>query len=362
MERYRVVMRKIPTLLVLSAIFVLPVQGDDLENSTQIEITRSWTQEPGGWSWPIDISVPDTMPEGGFPVCVLLHGADTAGGALLGGFRDVLSDHVLVAPTGYELTWNICRETSKAPDVEMVRELIETIQGFDNVNPDAIRILGYSNGAALAHRVYIENDNSGIDAVVTTVSQLSDIQYHAGGYHMPGVEPDETADFCGYDTPVTPLTTRRYLNICNVNDPVIPYQGGISPVSEIAYLEARLSAFMVARARGYQGKPDLGDGVEIDSGNVFKYEYLDGEVVHLRGFEGHGLNQTMETFIGDFLSTWGGADDPCPGDFNGDGVVDGGDLGLMVAGWGTSEYDLTGDGLTDGADLGMMFSAWGECP
>ena len=348
-------------MLLFSAVLGLPATGEDLDDSTQIDITRSWSQEPGGWSWPIDISVPDTMPEGGFPVCVLLHGADTAGGALLGGFRDVLADHVLVAPNGYQLSWNICREESMAPDVDMVRELVETIQGFDNVNPDAIRIFGYSNGAALAHRVYIENDNPGIDAVVTTVSQLSDIQFHGAGYHRPSSEPDETEDFCGYDTLVTPLTTRRYLNICNVNDPVIPYQGGVSPVSEIAYLEARLSAFLVARAKGYAGKPDLSDGVEIGTSNVFKYEYLDGDVVHLRGFESHGLNQTMEAFIGDFLATWSDPVDPCPGDFNQDLRVDGGDLGLMVSGWGTADYDLTGDGLTDGADLGLMLNAWGLC-
>lgn len=349
-------------LLLLGALHGLPAHADDLEDSTQIDISRSWSQEPGSWSWPIDISVPATMPEGGFPVCVLLHGANTPGGSLLGGFRDVLPDHALVAPNGYELSWNICRENSKAPDVDMVRELIETIQGFDNVNPDAIRILGYSNGAALAHRVYIENDNPGIDAVVTTVSQLSDIQFHGPGYHMPSSEPDEAANFCGYDRLVTPLTTRRYLNICNVNDPVIPYQGGFSPVSEIAYLEARLSAYRVAQAKGYAGKPDLSDGVEIGNSNVFEYEYLDGEVVHLRGFALHNLNQTQEAFIGDFLATWPNQEEPCIGDFNGDGVVNGGDLGLMVAGWGTADYDLTGDGLTDGADLGLMLNGWGRCP
>ena len=147
-----------------------------------------------------------------------------------------------------------------------------------------------------------------------------------------------------------------------MNDPVIPYEGGISPVSEIAYLEARLSAFLVAQAKGYQGKPDLGDGVEIGTSNVFEYEYLDGEVVHLRGFEQHGMNQTQEAFIGDFLATWPNQEEPCIGDFNGDGMVNGGDLGLMVAGWGTADYDLTGDGLTDGADLGLMLNGWGRCP
>ena len=46
---------------------------------------------------------------------------------------------------GIEL-WNICSEPSEAPDVEMVEELIEAIQSYDNVNADRIQILGVSNG------------------------------------------------------------------------------------------------------------------------------------------------------------------------------------------------------------------------
>ena len=336
--------------------------ADDLDNSTQINITRTWSQEPNGWTWPMDISVPATMPAGGYPVCILLHGANTPGGALLGGFRDILVDHVLIAPTGYQLGWNICLEASEAPDVDMVRELIETVQGFDNVNPDAIRIFGFSNGAALAHRVYIENDNAGIDTVVTAVSQLADIQFHGPGFHMPSGDPDETSAFCGYDQSVTPRTDRRYLNICNEEDDFIPYDGGLAPASGITYLEARASAFQIARAKGYGGPPKLGAGVEIGTTSVFKYEYLGGEVVHLRGLEGHNLNETQETFIGDFLATWPTPEAPCDGDLDASGAVDGGDLGLLVAAWGTSAGDLNGDGSTDGGDLGLLISFWGTCP
>lgn len=54
---------------------------------------------------------------------------------------------------------------------------------------------------------------------------------------------------------------------------------------------------------------------------------------------------------------------PCPGDFNGDGVVDGADLGLMLAGWNApGQADLNGDDNVDGADLGLLLAAWGECP
>ena len=55
----------------------------------------------------------------------------------------------------------------------------------------------------------------------------------------------------------------------------------------------------------------------------------------------------------------------CPGDFDGNGVVDGGDLGLMLVAWGPCPDcapDLNADGLVDGADLGLMLVSWGLCP
>ncbi|MFG0274938.1 MAG: hypothetical protein ACF8QF_07770 [Phycisphaerales bacterium] len=52
----------------------------------------------------------------------------------------------------------------------------------------------------------------------------------------------------------------------------------------------------------------------------------------------------------------------CPSDFNGDGVTDGADLGVLLGAWGTPTGDLNGDGNTDGADLGLLLGAWGMCP
>jgi predicted dienelactone hydrolase len=50
---------------------------------------------------------------------------------------------------------------------------------------------------------------------------------------------------------------------------------------------------------------------------------------------------------------------PSP-DLNGDGVVDGADLGILLAAWGQagSPADLNEDGTVDGADLGILLSAW----
>ncbi|MCA9285294.1 MAG: hypothetical protein KDA22_08780 [Phycisphaerales bacterium] len=52
----------------------------------------------------------------------------------------------------------------------------------------------------------------------------------------------------------------------------------------------------------------------------------------------------------------------CVGDFNGTGIVDGADLGFLLAFWNLPEGDLNGDGTTDGADLGILLASWGVCP
>ncbi len=49
-------------------------------------------------------------------------------------------------------------------------------------------------------------------------------------------------------------------------------------------------------------------------------------------------------------------------DLDGDGIVDGADLGLMLNAWGPCRgcpADLNGDGIVDGADLGLLLSQWG---
>ena len=59
---------------------------------------------------------------------------------------------------------------------------------------------------------------------------------------------------------------------------------------------------------------------------------------------------------------WSGPSNPA--DLNGDGFVDGNDLGLLLAAWGVCggtvcPADLNVDGFVDGNDLGLLLAAWG---
>ena len=57
----------------------------------------------------------------------------------------------------------------------------------------------------------------------------------------------------------------------------------------------------------------------------------------------------------------------CRGDITENGVIDGGDLGILLALWGTDgktnpNADINNDGTIDGADLGLILGYWGTCP
>ncbi len=66
--------------------------------------------------------------------------------------------------------------------------------------------------------------------------------------------------------------------------------------------------------------------------------------------------------INQMFASPGSEANPVTPDLNGDGDVNGADLGIMLSAWTTPAADLNGDGTTDGADLGVLLSGWGVCP
>lgn len=278
--------------------------GQELSNSSYLDQSYIWSQEPNGYDFPVAIDVPENggiTPEGGFPVCILLHGNGGNGNQMVNQFSNILSCHILVAPTGYQNSWNICQESSDAPDTDLVESLIDTLQSFTNVNPDKIRILGSSNGGALANRLFIENDNAGVDRIVAIVSQMNTFQYHDAAFYMPSGITNNSLPNCGYNTTVNPSTNRAYLSICNDNDPLIPHNGGSSPVG-VDFLPAEEAAYLIAQYKGYSGSMIGGmEGNPIGMPLVFEYAYPEQEVYHIRGNASHGTNDSQLEYARTFL-------------------------------------------------------------
>jgi hypothetical protein len=290
--------------LLITMLLLCPFIGlsQPLTNGTNISITKIWPQQPNGYTYPMGVFVPGgAVPQGGFPVCILLHGNGGNGPAMIGQTINTgtLLCHILVAPTGYLNSWNICAENSDAPDVNMVNDLVNILQGYSNVNPNKIRILGASNGAGLANRVFIENNNAGIDIVCATVSHLNEPQYHSGSFYKPSGTTDPNSSFCGYNTVDTPLTTRKYLGMSNDNDPIIPYLGGTSVVG-VNFLPAETAAFNIAVYKGYAGSI-LTSGVSMGNPVITEYSYLSGNVVHIKSNAMHTINATHRAYIKNYF-------------------------------------------------------------
>lgn len=310
-------MRKLIFLIV-----IFFVQADELTNNTEIDITKFWPQEPLGWTYPLYIHVPEiNTPENGFPVCILLHGNGGNGNGMLFQWINPFNNYILIAPTGYMNSWNISDENSEAPDINMIDELVQIIQTYENVNPNRIRILGFSNGAALANRVFIENTNVGIDVICSVVSQLSEAQYHNENFYYPSGVTGGNQEYDGYDIITFPIAGRKYLNIGNVNDPLIPYYGGESV--GVNFLDSQDAIYIIANSQGYEGDQLADGGQEIGTSSVFEYPYYNNEVVHLRGNAGHGINITQREYIIDFLNT-------TLGDLNDDYLVNILDVVILV--------------------------------
>jgi hypothetical protein len=99
-----------------------------------------------------------------------------------------------------------------------------------------------------------------------------------------------------------------------------------------------------------------------------------GELARIREFDlvaGRIADLEFDVLTGDLLAIqWDGyplrysppVGAPCVGDFTGDGIVNGIDLGLFLVAWDSPDGDLNGDGITDGADLGIFLQSWGPCP
>jgi poly(3-hydroxybutyrate) depolymerase len=321
-----------------------------LTNATAIEISQAWSQQPDGWTYPLAVSVPESpVPEGGFPLCILLHGNGGSGDPMLNQFRSILPDHALVAPTGYQNSWNICAESSDAPDWEMIRMLVGRLHEYENINPNRLQILGVSNGAALVNTAFVMDPPLPIEAFVAVVSHFNEAQYHQDSFHQAPDETDPAADWCGYSSPVTPATGRRYLSMSNVNDGLIPYEGGPSPVG-VTFLSATDAIYKVAQSQGFLGKPLSGAQPQVPGEPIWEYIYLDGQVTHLRGLAQHGMSPGHEQYARNFLNR-----DPiqnCAGDEDGDGEVNFGDLTMVLASWGASV------GINE---LLQVLSNWGPC-
>lgn len=83
-------------------------------------------------------------------------------------------------------------------------------------------------------------------------------------------------------------------------------------------------------------------------------------------FQTDGADSTDDWYIDDVqVAVFVDPPPECPADVNGDLLVDGNDLSLILGSWGSCTgcaADINDDGQVDGNDLSIVLGAWGVCP
>merc|ERR1719357_2215288 len=125
-------------------------------STTTFKIRQTWSQETD-YDRTAEVSIPATSAGEKVPVVIHLHGNGGQGNTnVLGSWLGDIA--VIVSATGYERSWNVVKEKSKADDVSFILDLIAKVGAeIPAADMNNVAILGTSNGAALTYRLMIEN-------------------------------------------------------------------------------------------------------------------------------------------------------------------------------------------------------------
>jgi poly(3-hydroxybutyrate) depolymerase len=264
--------------------------------NTTLSINQTWAQQPSGLARTALVQVPSSA--GPHPVVILLHGNGGTGTGTIGALNPYLNNAIRVAPNGYLTSWNVDAETSKAPDVAFIRDLISLLKIYDNVDAGRISIFGNSNGAGLTNRLIVELDGAAFQNAGTQVSQMITKMNNTDSFWY------NAADTNDYNQMIVPAKRRRIININGTADPTVPYNGGTNMIG--TFMQSQESIYRFAQAMGETG-PQLADAAGIPgngtngySAPFVKYTYRNGQVVHYKLIGGdHGLRVSGSTVYAD---------------------------------------------------------------
>lgn len=291
------------TLVVLASEFALGsrlfAEGTRL-SSGEYFVTQSWSQEKN-YQRPYYVRVPDRADQK-LPVFIFLHGnGGSAKGAMNGFMRThttMSARYVMVFAEGYQKSWNIVSERSKADDLGFIEEIVKKLATYENVQPNSFSIMGNSNGAALVNQLAIESRLPNIRNYVSAVSPLNVYQHDGKNFRAKGADNN-------YQDVAEPAVGRRLMNISGTKDELVPYHGGLSkriPAKggKLGFVDAEESIYLWARQMGTGGgkldEPRREDNLAI-------FSYLDGDVVHYKVMgAGHNAGRAIsEKRLLDFL-------------------------------------------------------------
>jgi poly(3-hydroxybutyrate) depolymerase/uncharacterized coiled-coil DUF342 family protein len=261
--------------------------------SGQYFIRQSWSQETD-YPRPYYVNVPKGKQGQKFPVFIFLHGN---GGnvrevmpILLRNRKKMASQYIMVFAQGYQESWNIVSERSKADDTGFIESIVLKLASYENVQKDNFSIMGASNGAALVNQMLIESKLPNIRNYISGVSPLNVWQHDGEQFKAKGTDNN-------YRKPTKPMTGKRLMNISGTNDELVPYDGGVSkhiPAKDgkLGFLPAEESTYLWAKQMGNAGEKLTSPSRR--EGQLEVFSYLEGDVVHYKvAGAGHGATHEI---------------------------------------------------------------------
>ena len=274
-------------------------------------IRQKWKQEQSGFDREVFIHQPATLTtkratkrtNNRCPVTFIFHGNGGTAQSAIGRWPQLLEGHLIVAPQGYQRSWNILDEKSKAPDVVFFGLILNHIEDrYPNADLSKISLIGFSNGAGFIFRLLIELDGTiNITNAVPLVSSMVEQQYHDQTFWTRSDDSNTN-----YDLKTTPKGKCNLLTIHGTADRVVPYNGGMrGPPAK--HISAQLTAYAWAKQQGYKGKQIADNAGKPLSNNIIRYNYEGAQVTHLKVLNGgHGFGpagRQVNDLVRDFVQS-----------------------------------------------------------
>jgi len=263
-----------------------------------LTITRQWDQ--GFHDYEVTVGMPTTG-TGPYPVAILLHGNGGTGEGMVNSWKDDLPGHILIGIQGFVNSWNVSMEISNGPDIDMIVEMIAKLKIYNNVDENKIRILGQSNGGALALRAAIEIRDLSVDVIACLISQTNTDQYRDSRFYYPSNELETGDNYPndGYDQFRNPIPQRRILQLNGMQDFTVPFVGGGSNIiaNSPTFLSANDSSYRFAQATNYTGFQLTGGFAYGANSRISDY----GKVVWMRDQAGHTVTADMRRLINKYF-------------------------------------------------------------
>ena len=274
-------------------------------------VRQKWKQEHAGFDREFFVHTPATVTterstkpiNNRWPVTFIFHGNGGNAHSSIGRWPQLLEGHLIVAPQGYQRSWNISDEKSKAPDVDFFRLILNRIENkYPNADLSKISLIGFSNGAGFVFRLLIElNGTIKITNAVPLVSSMVEQQYHDQVFWKRSDDSNTN-----YDLETTPAGKCNLLTIHGTADRVVPYAGGMRG-PHAKHLSAQLTAYAWAKQQGYAGNPIADNAGKLLKNNIIRYNYEGAHVTHLKVVNGgHGFGpagRQVNELVRDFVQS-----------------------------------------------------------